>query len=454
MTHSTFITSTLLTLLMLYGSVSAQEQVTEIKKRVSQLADKSPLTWSQWRGPQRDGLVPAGTAEWPAKLDQSNFTEQWRKELEPSYSGPIVSKQFVFTTETRGRKMEWVTAYDRKSGEKKWETSWTGAMQVPPFAKANGDWIRSTPAFDGESLFVAGMRDMLVCLNAENGQERWRIDFVEKFGTKVPDFGFVCSPMINKGHVYVQAGASFFKIDKSNGSVVWRSLDDGGGMMGSAFSSPVIAELAGKRQLIVQTRSSLAGIDDQSGEVLWSREIQAFRGMNILTPTILGDSVFTSAYGGSAQLFDISTANDQFTVEESWQSGVTAYMSSPVVINGHLYMHMRNQRFTCIDLKTGESKWTTKPFGKYWSMVANGERILALDERGDLLLINANIEKFDLASSLKVSNSPSWAHVAVAGNEVYIRELNALVAYRWSAESSADAPKPSNEKTMTIKPGS
>lgn len=105
-------------------------------------------------------------------------------------------------------------------------------------------------------------------------------------------------------------------------------------------------------------------------------------------------------------------------------------MSSPIVIGNYLYMHLRNQRFTCLDLETGKEVWTSTPFGKYWSMIANGSKILALDERGDLLLINATRDKFDLLDSRKVSDN-TWAHVAVVGDEIFVRELKALAVYRW-----------------------
>lgn len=422
----------LFSLVFCLGYASAQEtvEVESPQKKDAQPAS-SKLAWPQWRGPTRDGKVPAGTPAWPEKIDESNLKEIWRKELQPSYSGPILSKDLVFTTETRNKKMESVTAFDRKTGDKKWDTVWIGSIQVPFFAKANGDWIRSTPAFDGESLYVAGMRDVLVCINAEDGEEKWRVDFVNELGTKVPDFGFVCSPMLSGEFVYVQAGASFVKLSKSDGKIVWRTLQDRGGMMGSAFSSPVVTELGGKRQIVVQTREALAGVDDQSGDVLWTKNIEAYRGMNILTPTIYKNSVFTSAYGGNSQLFDVSMGSDNFSINENWNNPASGYMSSPVVIGDHIYMHLRNQRFTCIDMKTGESKWTTKPHGKYWSMVANGDRILALDERGDLLLIRANSEKFDVIETRKLGGGPSWGHLAVDGTELYVRELKSLVAYRW-----------------------
>ncbi len=54
-------------------------------------------------------------------------------------------------------------------------------MTVPFFARENGDWIRSTPALDGDRLYVAGMKDVLVCINIRDGREIWRKDFVATY---------------------------------------------------------------------------------------------------------------------------------------------------------------------------------------------------------------------------------------------------------------------------------
>ncbi len=394
-------------------------------------ASRPAIVWPQWRGPNRDGQIKDGS-QWPTKLGADRLKQTWRMPLSPSYSGPIVSESMVFVTETKDKKTEIVRALDRATGEQHWEVSWQGALSVPFFAKSNGDWIRSTPAYDGECLYVGGMRDLLVCLDAKNGQIRWQVDFVKELGTAQPEFGLVCSPLVEGPHLYVQAGAAVCKLDKQTGKIIWKTLNDAGGMMGSAFSSPVLADIAGRTQLLVQTREKLAGVDVESGAELWSREIPAFRGMNILTPTVAGNSVFTSAYGGQSFLFKI-TAGDQGSpkLSEAWTNPTKGYMSSPVVIEGHVYLHLQNQRFTCIDLATGETKWTSKPYGKYWSIVANGENILALDERGELLLIRANPENFELVDKRKISDDETWAHLAICGDELFVRELNAIVAYRW-----------------------
>jgi len=398
----------------------------------------SAADWPQWRGPQRDGHFTGST--WPDSLDTNHLQRLWRVELGPSYSGPIVVGDRVFTTETKDKTFEVVTALDRTTGKELWRAQWEGALSVPFFAKSNGDWIRSTPAFDEGRLYVAGMRDVLVCLDARDGKEVWRKDFVKEFHTPLPDFGFVCSPLVDGDAVYVQAGASFVKLNKRTGELVWRALQDQGGMNGSVFSSPTFATLAGKRHLIVQTREKLAGVDPADGKVLWEQPVEAFRGMNILTPVAQADIIFTSAYGGETIGVKGAPSDGKFTVTEAWQHKAQGYMSTPVVVDGVSYNHLKSQRVMAIEVATGRELWTSeKSFGKYWSLVANRDRILALDERGQLFLLHANKQNLDLLDQRKLTSDETWAHLAVAGDELFVRELNALAAYRWCEAGSANA---------------
>jgi len=391
-------------------------------------------SWTQWRGPGRDGFVQA--AAWPDGLSPERLERCWRVELGPSYSGPVLAglagdRTAVIVTETRDKKTEHVRAVDADTGEELWQVEWDGAMSVPFFAASNGSWIRATPCVDSGRVFVAGMRDLLVCLDAATGKENWRVDFMKALESPLPSFGFVSSPLVIGEHVYVQAGGGFVKLDKASGEIIWRVLDDGGGMSGSAFSSPYPVVLGDMPQILVQTRNDLAGVDPEQGTVLWKTPIKAFRGMNIVTPTVHDGKVFTTSYGGGSFLYAVDPASDEKPVEQLWRNKVQGYMSSPIVIGGHAYLHLRNQRFSCLDLASGEETWITKPFGKYWSLVANGEMILALDETGELRLIRATPASFELVGEAKVSEGESWAHLAVEGRDIYVRDLEGLTAYRW-----------------------
>jgi outer membrane protein assembly factor BamB len=387
--------------------------------------------WPQWRGPTRDCQIQK--TEWPQSLDEEHLKQTWQVPLGPGYSGPLVIGDRVIVTETRDKSHEVVRALDRKTGSELWKTEWQGAMSVPFFAQANGSWIRSTPASDGRHVFVMGMRDVLVCLDIQSGDEVWRLDFVKKFGSALPSFGAICSPLLDGEFLYIQAAASVVKIRKSDGEVVWRSAQEGGGASGSgmsssAFSSPVIATLLGTRQLVVQARTRMFGLDLDTGKELWSRPIPAMRGMNILTPLVHEDILFTSSYGGGTFGLKVGSAGG---VQQVWKTTKQGYMSSPVLIDGHAYVHLKNQRFTCVEVKTGKEKWTSKPFGKYWSMIANGDRLLALDQIGALRLIKATPDKYVELAGRRVSNQSTWAHLAISDGQLFIRGIDEVRAWNW-----------------------
>lgn len=392
-------------------------------------ADDKPATWAQWRGPTRDGVV-SGPA-WPDKFDK--LTKVWSAtDLGPSYSGPIVSADRIFTTETVDKKFEVVKAFDRKTGKELWKAKWDGALTVPFFAAKNGSWIRATPALDGNTLFVGGIRDLLVALDATTGKELWKLDCVKEFEAEAPTFGFVSSPLVDETGVYVQAGGRFLKADKKTGKVLWSSLKDGGGMNGSAFASPVFAKLAGTEQVLVQTRTKLAGVDRATGKELWSKEVPSFRGMNILTPVPVGDDgIFTSTYGGNTQLLKIKSDGGNYSAASAWNFKYEGNMCSPVVVKNHAYWLGKDKRLICANLETGKEAWRTEErFGEYMSLVANGDKILALDQRGTLFLLRATEKEYDPLDKKEVATD-AWAHVAVCGNEIVVRDLNGLTVWKW-----------------------
>jgi len=390
--------------------------------------------WVGWRGESRDGTV-AGR-EWPRDLGEAKLVRKWRVTLAEGYPGPIVSGDRVFTVETQNKENEVVRAFHRDTGKQLWERGWSGSMKVPFFAAKNGSWVRSTPATDGRLLFVGGMREVLVALDVETGKVRWRFDFGAKLKSDLPSFGFVCSPLVDEGSVYVQAGGGICKLDAVSGDLLWHTPGGGGGMSGGAFSSPILASISGSKQLIVQGRDELKGLNPQSGSVLWHQPVKAFRGMNIVTPVPYGDSFFTTTYGGRSILWGIEEAEGGYGVEQSWVNKLQGYMCTPVVVDDHAYFHLKSQRAACVDLRSGEIRWVSdQRFGKYWSLVAQGDRLLALDERGDLILFKANPEAFEMIDRRKVSEEETWGHLTVVDGEIYIRELNGLSAWRWNGET-------------------
>ena len=97
-------------------------------------------------------------------------------------------------------------------------------------------------------------------------------------------------------------------------------------------------------------------------------------------------------------------------------------------VDGHIYLHGRDKKLNCIDLAKGEAKWSTdEKFGEYWSMIQKGNRVLALDQKGILVLFEATPEAFKPLDQRKISpKDPTWAHIGLDGNRVLIRSLKGV----------------------------
>ena len=157
--------------------------------------------------------------------------------------------------------------------------------------------------------------------------------------------------------------------------------------------------------------------------------------MNILTPSLFGEGVFTASYGGRAQLLAVERGESGFATEPAWENRVQGYMSSPVLRDGHAYVYSRANRLSCVRLSDGESAWTSPPIGDdYWSLALRGDRILALSNEGVLRMVEATPEAYRVLGEVEVADAPTWAHLAPAGGQLFVREQEALVALRWAAE--------------------
>ena len=64
-------------------------------------------------------------------------------------------------------------------------------------------------------------------------------------------------------------------------------------------------------------------------------------------------------------------------------------------------------------------------------MAVLDDKILALDETGELLLIRANPNKFDLIDRRRIAENNTWGHIAVSKNQIFIRRLDGLAVYNW-----------------------
>ena len=65
------------------------------------------------------------------------------------------------------------------------------------------------------------------------------------------------------------------------------------------------------------------------------------------------------------------------------------------------------------------------------SLVITGDKILALDQKGILYLIQADPTKLNILSERRLTEGESWANLGVQNRKLMVRSLNRLHLFDW-----------------------
>jgi hypothetical protein len=58
-----------------------------------------------------------------------------------------------------------------------------------------------------------------------------------------------------------------------------------------------------------------------------------------------------------------------------------------------------------------------------------GAQVLFLSNNADLTIANATEKKYEVLKKYTVAKSPTWAHPAVADNQIVVKDLKSLTLY-------------------------
>jgi outer membrane protein assembly factor BamB len=107
--------------------------------------------WPQWRGPERNGSVPAaGTPKWPAAWKRA-----WRVDVGEGYSSPVVAGGRAFVHSRRDPD-EIVTAIDLSTGKVAWQQKYTTPFNKNQYATSMSKGPHATPLVTGDKVFTFG----------------------------------------------------------------------------------------------------------------------------------------------------------------------------------------------------------------------------------------------------------------------------------------------------------
>jgi outer membrane protein assembly factor BamB len=287
----------------------------------------------------------------------------------------------------------------------------------------------------GDLVFTVGATGILNCLNLVTGAVKWRRDLLADNAASLPEWGMAGSPLIVDELVVVSAGGaqghSLVAYQQQTGARVWHH-----GSAPTHWSSPVLADLAGQRQILMFNAEEVTAHAARGGAVLWS---YPWRGghPHVCMPLVVdGDRVLiSSGYGTGSQLVRVtrSPADGTFSTAMVWRSlALKAKFTNVVVREGFVY-GLDDGILACVDLLTGKRAWKRGRYG-HGQVLLVGEVLLVMAETGDLILVRAApgpvVDGDRELSRWPVFDAKTWNPPALAGRYLLVRNHREAVCLR------------------------
>jgi outer membrane protein assembly factor BamB len=387
--------------------------------------------WTQWRGPARDGALPAAVvpAAWPASASRT-----WQIEVGEGYASPVIAGGRAFVHSRRDPN-EVVTAIDLATGKVAWQQAYAAAFQKNQYATQMAKGPNSTPLVAGGRLYTLGVTGVLSAWNVADGTLAWRQDYSASIDTSKLFCGTAMSPMIEGGSLIVQVGSDVhggrvLALDPATGAQRWAWTGPGPG-----YASPLAVTIAGVRQLITLTNGSVIGLNAATGAQLWSVPFPDEWHENIASPVWTGSHVVVSGTRQGTHAYAITLANGKWTAAQAWKNAeVTMYTSSPVVADGRIYglSSKRRGQFVALDAATGALKWASVGRdGNHASILLAPKHVMFLTDGGTLIAARRASDTYVEDKRYEVGASATWSLPVLLADGLLVREAAGVTRLAW-----------------------
>ncbi len=384
-----------------------------------ELKAQSTANWPQWRGPNRDGISKETglLKQWPAE----GPTLVWKAiGAGRGYSSFSIERGRLFTMGLRGDR-EFIIAFDIATGKEAWSTPHGTA-----FRNDRGDGPRGTPTVEGDRLYALGGSGDLSCLDARSGSIVWTKNVLKEFGGSNIKWGISESPLVMGNKLLVNPGgpgASIVALNKSDGSVIWKSQSDEAG-----YSSAIPVEVNGGTQVVFFTGERGLGLDLRDGRLLWEYARPSNNVANVATPIARANRVFISSdYGTGGGVVEIKS--DGKAQELYFTKEMRNHHSSSVLIGDHLY-GFSSAILTAMRFDTGEIAWRDRSVGKGSLVYADGH-LYCFSENGVIGLVEATPTGYREKGRFRIQQDslPTWTHPVVVGGRLYLRDQDTIYSF-------------------------
>lgn len=316
----------------------------------------------------------------------------------------------------------------------------TGGEQWKVFYPAIGDLDygnspRATPLIHEGKVYLLGAFGNLNCADLETGEILWQRDLAVEFSAEVPTWGYCSSPLMVDGVLIVNPGgkeASVVALDPETGEVFWSTPG-----RPAAYSSFIVGTFGGRSQIIGYDAETLGGWDPKTGQRLWELKPGKRGDFNVPTPIAFEDQVLVTTENNGTRLygFDVDgTIQPQPLLQNE---DLSPDSSTPVVAAG-LVFGVSSSLYALNPAAGLNAVWTGNDpaYGDYVGLMASPDRVLVTSIKGELLLVDATAEEYQLLSRLRPfdENVEVHSHPALVGTRLYLRSATALICLELGEE--------------------
>lgn len=363
--------------------------------------------WPRWRGPDGNGI--STETDWNPQALAGAPKAKWRTNLGLGLSSVTIAGKRLYTLGNLGG-TEFVYCMDAETGKLIWRF---------PYSCPAGNFYgpRATPTLEGGLLYTLSRKGDALCLDAETGKPKWAKDLIREFKAQPTDYGLCGSPLLVGDLVIYNALESGIALNKTTGEKVWTSAEGPG-----SYATPVHFKLQGKDAVAIFSARNLFIVDPTNGKKLQTHPWQTSFDANAADPAFFDGRLFiTSAWDHGCALLDVSGTSAKVLWENK---NLRGHLSSPIYLDGYLYGiddNTPNGQLRCLEAKAGDVKWSQK--GQFESMSMAGGKILALDKKGFLTVIEASSKEYKEIAKTYVLNAKArnWTAPVLANGLLYCR---------------------------------
>lgn len=395
--------------------------------------------WSQFRGSNRDAVWnEAGIMK---TFPPDGLQVRWRVPVGTGLSSPVVAQGRVYLIDSelqKPRARERVHCWDEKTGQPLWTHAYDATYPDWAFDPPSKSGPGSTPIVEGGKVFALGVTGHLLCLNAVKGAVLWERNLTADYG--LAEFsGTTPSPLIEGDFLILVIGgkpnACVVALDKNSGKEVWRALDDKW-----TYSSPIVINAGGQRQLIVWTPNAVTSLNPVTGKTWWRQELSVAGTLaSVPTPVLKGDLLLISGL-----MFQLDPAKPAASV--LWPETITgtkrilSQTSIPMILGDHVFSGKMPGKLVCLEARTGKQVWetdkvTNKSMGATLQLTPNGDSVLIFTDEGNLIRARLTPQSYEELSRVHVidptypfaGRKVVWPPPAYANQHIFVRNDEEMV---------------------------